>query len=88
MIKAAGNYEVQDWEAGWEDDIEPILVNGEDEEGKKLENGKPFETGLRVDRNCLGGYRIDHLTAKVLMSIKPIPILHREGGKKPTRERN
>lgn len=65
VIKAAGNYEVQDWEAGWEDDIEPILVNGEDENGKKLENGKPFETGLRVDRNCLGGYRIDHLTAKV-----------------------
>lgn len=65
VIKAAGNYEVQDWEAGWEDDIEPILVNGEDEEGKKLENGKPFETGLRVD---LGGRRIikkDHLTAKV-----------------------
>lgn len=65
VVKTAGNYEVQDWEAGWEDDIEPILVNGEDEEGKKLENGKPFETGLRVDRNSLGGYRIDHLTAKV-----------------------
>lgn len=65
VVKTAGNYEVQDWEAGWEDDIEPILVNGEDEEGQKLENGKPFETGLRVDRNCLGGYRIDHLTAKV-----------------------
>lgn len=65
VIKTAGNYEVQDWEAGWEDDIEPMLVNGENEEGKKLENGKPFETGLRVDRNCLGGYRIDHLTAKV-----------------------
>lgn len=65
VIKTAGNYEVQDWEAGWEDDIEPILVNGEDEEGKKLENWKPFETGLRVDRNSLGGYRIDRLTAKV-----------------------
>lgn len=65
VIKAAGNYEVQDWEAGWEDDIEPMLVNGEDEEGKKLTDGKPFETGLRVDRNCLGGYRIDRLTAKV-----------------------
>ena len=65
VVKTAGNYEVQDWEAGWEDDIEPILVNGEDEEGKKLENGKPFETGLRVDRNSLGGYRIDRLTAKV-----------------------
>ena len=65
VIKTAGNYEVQDWEAGWEDDIEPMLVNGENEEGEKLENGKPFETGLRVDRNCLGGYRIDRLTAKV-----------------------
>ena len=65
VVKTAGNYEVQDWEAGWEDDIEPMLVNGEDEEGKKLENGKPFETGLRVDRNSLGGYRIDRLTAKV-----------------------
>lgn len=65
VIKTAGNYEVQDWEAGWEDDIEPMLVNGENEEGEKLENGKPFETGLRVDRNSLGGYRIDRLTAKV-----------------------
>ena len=65
VIKAAGNYEVQDWEAGWEDDIEPMLVNGEDEEGNKLKDGKPFETGLRVDRNSLGGYRIDRLTAKV-----------------------
>lgn len=71
VIKAAGNYEVQDWEAGWEDDIEPILVNGEDEEGKKLENGKPFETGLRVDRNSLGGYRIDRLTAKVYNVNQP-----------------
>lgn len=65
VIKTAGNYEVQDWEAGWEDDIEPMLVNGEDEEGNKLKDGKPFETGLRVDRNSLGGYRIDRLTAKV-----------------------
>lgn len=64
VIKAAGNYEVQDWEAGWEDGIEPTLVNDEDEEGQKLTDGKPFETGLRVDRNCLGGYRIDRLTAK------------------------
>lgn len=65
VVKTAGNYEVQDWEAGWEDDIEPMLVNGEDEEGNKLKDGKPFETGLRVDRNSLGGYRIDRLTAKV-----------------------
>lgn len=65
VLKTAGNYEVQDWEAGWEDDIEPMLVNGEDENGQKLKDGKPFETGLRVDRNSLGGYRIDRLTAKV-----------------------
>lgn len=65
VVKTAGNYEVQDWEAGWEDDIEPMLVNGENEEGEKLKDGKPFETGLRVDRNSLGGYRIDRLTAKV-----------------------
>ena len=64
VIKAAGSYEVQEWEADWEDGIEPMLVNGEDEEGKKLTDGKPFETGLHVDRNCLGGYRIDRLTAK------------------------
>lgn len=64
VIKAAGNYEVQEWEAGWEDGIEPTLVNDEDEEAQKLTDGKPFETGLRVDRNCLGGYRIDRLTAK------------------------
>lgn len=71
VIKAAGNYEVQDWEAGWEDDIEPMLVNGEDEEGNKLKDGKPFETGLHVDRNCLGGYRIDRLTAKVYNVNQP-----------------
>jgi hypothetical protein len=71
VIKAAGNYEVQDWEAGWEDDIEPILVNGENEEGKKLKDGKPFETGLPVDRNILGGYRIDRITAKVYNVNQP-----------------
>ena len=71
VIKAAGNYEVQDWEAAWEEDIEPMLVNGEDEDGNKLENGKPFATGLRVDRNSLGGYRIDRITAKVYNVNQP-----------------
>ena len=75
VIKAAGNYEVQDWEAGWEDDIEPMIVKiKEDEEGQKLENGKPFETGLHVDRNCLGGYRIDRLTAKVSNVNQPYAV--------------
>ena len=64
VLKTAGNYEVQDWEAGWEEDIEPMLVNGEDKD-------KPFETGLHVDRNCLGGYRIDRLTAKVYNVNQP-----------------
>lgn len=64
VVKAAGNYEIQDWEAGWEEDIEPMLVNGEDKD-------KPFETGLHVDRNCLGGYRIDRLTAKVYNVNQP-----------------
>ena len=64
MLKATGSYEVQDWEAGWEDGIEPMLVYGEDEEGNKPKDKNTFETGLRVDRNCLGGYRIDRLTAK------------------------
>ena len=65
VIKAAGSYEVQDWEADWEDGIEPILVYGKDEEPDKPKESEPFETGLHVDRNCLGGYRIDRLTAKV-----------------------
>lgn len=64
VLKAAGSYEVQEWEADWEDGIEPMLVYGKDEEGNGPKESEPFETGLHVDRNCLGGYRIDRLTAK------------------------
>ena len=71
VIKATGSYEVQDWEADWEGDIEPMLVKGEDENGNELKDGKPFATGLRVDRNSLGGYRIDRLTAKVYNVNQP-----------------
>lgn len=64
VLKTTGYYEVQEWKAAWKDKVESKLQKAKDKDGK-LRDGKPFETGLRVDRNVLGGYRIERLAAKV-----------------------
>lgn len=64
VLKTTGYYEVQEWKAAWKDKVESKLQKAKDKDGK-LRDGKPFETGLRVDHNVLGGYRIERLAAKV-----------------------
>lgn len=61
-----GNYEIQDWEIDWKNGIEPLLVNAVDPNtGNALPNGEAFTSGLKLDRNSFGGYRITDVTAKV-----------------------
>ena len=64
VLKATGYYEIQEWKAAWKKTVEPKLQKAKDKDGK-VRDGKPFESGLHFDRNILGGYRIDRLTAKV-----------------------
>ena len=64
VLKTTGYYEVQEWKAAWKDKVESKLLKAKDKDGT-VRDGKPFETGLRVDRNVLGGYRIERLAAKV-----------------------
>lgn len=64
VLKATGYYEVQEWKAAWKKTVEHKLQKAKDKDGK-VRDGKPFESGIHFDRNILGGYRIDRLTAKV-----------------------
>ena len=64
VLKTTGYYEVQEWKAAWEARVESKIIKAKDQDGK-VRDGKPFETGLHVDRDVLGGYRIEHLAAKV-----------------------
>lgn len=60
-----GNYEIQDWPIGWKDGIEPLIVNAVDPNtGNPLTDGEAFTSGLKLDRNAFGGYRITGVTAK------------------------
>ena len=61
-----GNYEVQDWEIAWKEGIEPLIVNAVNPNtGENLPDGEPFTSGLKLDRNSFGGYRITDVSAKV-----------------------
>lgn len=64
VLKATGYYEIQEWKAAWKKTVEPKLQKAKDKDGE-VRDGKPFESGLHFNRNILGGYRIDRLTAKV-----------------------
>lgn len=59
-------YEVQNWEVDWKTVIEPLFVSGVDSMGNPSAEGKSFATGLFLDCNSIGGYRIDGVQAKVL----------------------
>ena len=65
-VKGYGNFEVQEWPIDWEEAIEPIIVNAVDSaSGTPLEHGEAFSTGLKIDRNSFGGYKITNVIAKV-----------------------
>lgn len=60
-----GAYELQDWPISWKDGIEPLIVNAVNPtSGESLPDGEAFTSGLKLDRNAFGGYRIKDVTVK------------------------
>lgn len=57
-IKGYGNFEVQEWNINW-NSIQDIYLNANvDENGNPLSTGKPIISGLKIDRNSFGCFRI------------------------------
>ncbi len=60
-----GNFEIQDWTVDWKS-IEKYIMGAVDEKtGEPLPNGDSVISGLKVDRNSFGGYKIMDVDVKV-----------------------
>lgn len=65
QTKGYGTYEIQDWQITW-DAIEPMIVYAvHPQTGEPLQNGDYIAKGIKVDRNSLGAFRIENVSAKV-----------------------
>lgn len=65
VTQGIGAFEIQDWPISWKDGIEPLIVNAVNPNtGNPLPDGEPFASGLKLDRNAFGGYRITGVTVK------------------------
>lgn len=90
-VQGYGNYEIQDWELGWEDAIEPLLISAVDSTtGNPLPNGEYITKGIKVDRNSLGAFRIESVTAKAYDINEPYMSFcdAKNNGMKPRKEEN
>lgn len=64
-IKGCGNFEIQEWNVNW-NSIQDIYLNANvDENGNPLSTGKPVISGLKIDRNSFGCFRIKDIALKV-----------------------
>ena len=64
--KGYGTYEIQDWQITWKDAIEPMIVYAVNPKtGEPLPSGDYIAKGIKVDRNSLGAFRIESVSAKV-----------------------
>lgn len=64
-VKSYGNYEIQDWSIDW-DAIKSVIMSGFDSNtGKPLPNGECIIGGLKVDKECYGGYKISDIEVNV-----------------------
>jgi hypothetical protein len=62
-IVSGGDFEIQDWALDW-DMISEVIINACDDEGTPKPNGDKLISGLRVNRNAFGCYRIKDIDAK------------------------
>ena len=63
--KGYSTFEIQDWPLDWKT-IQAVIMQAYDEEtGEPKENGEPLITGLTVNRNAFGAYRIKDIDVKV-----------------------
>ena len=64
-IKGYGDFEIQEWNIDW-NSIQDIFLNANvDENGNPLPNGKPVISGLKIDRNSFGCFRIKDIALRV-----------------------
>ena len=62
QTKNYGLYEIQDWPVDWKS-IEGYIMGAVDETtGDPLQYGNPVISGLKVDRNSYGGFRISDIS--------------------------
>lgn len=64
QITPYGNMEIQDWNVDWENIIN-LIVNGYDENGNPLPNGENLISGLKINKNAFGSYRISDIGVRV-----------------------
>lgn len=60
-VTGYGDYEVQDWQIEWKD-IYNLVINAPDSiTGEPMPNGKKVISGLHINRNAFGCYRIKNI---------------------------
>lgn len=60
-----GIFEIQDWTVDWKHIENFIMVAVDEQTGNPLPNGDVVISGLKVDRNSFGGYKITDVDVKV-----------------------
>lgn len=63
-ITPRGLYEIQDWQVNWKNIIN-LIVNACDENGNPLPNGDKVISGLKINKNAFGCYRIKDIDIKI-----------------------
>ena len=63
-IKGYGPMEIQDWQVDWEN-ILNYIMSGVDDQGNPLPNGEKLISGLKINKNAFGCYRIKDIDVKV-----------------------
>jgi hypothetical protein len=65
-VEGRGGYEIQDWQVDWESIMDFLGAGAVDEKtGQPLPNGAPLITGLNIDREVYGCFRIKNIKLKV-----------------------
>ena len=64
-ITPYGSFEIQDWTIPWKDINNFIMGAVDQQTGNPLPNGDVVISGLKVDRNSFGGYKITDVDVKV-----------------------
>lgn len=63
-VNSFGLFEVQEWQVDWKNIIK-LIVNAYDDNGNPLPNGGKLISGLRVNKNAFGCYRISDIDVTV-----------------------
>ena len=63
-ITSFGAFEIQDWQVNWKNIIK-LIVNAYDDNGNPLPNGGKLISGLRINKNAFGCYRISDIDVTV-----------------------